>query len=558
MPAESEIDVPRQWQQVLAELRENHGIGALNLTDVGRAVPQGEQLLGETLLLTVAVPHERVRELMQSTLAVQLSNALRTVFGREVLCAYVVDLEMSQRQRENAPESSAPSAPSASSASSTAVDDLYPGEPVVEPPRRGPASDADSYDRAERAPERRGIGRGRERDEFGQPTFAPTDYSQYERPEPTPREQRLAERRPPARPAPAESFTASGGGESYETSRLNPRYTFDTFVIGSSNRFAHAAANAVAEAPAKAYNPLFIYGDSGLGKTHLLHAIGHYAQRLYSGIRVRYVNSEEFTNDFINSIRDDEGASFKHLYRNVDILLLDDIQFLADKERTVEEFFHTFNTLYNNNKQVVITSDLPPKQLSGFEERLRSRFEWGLITDIQPPELETRIAILRKKATAENFSCPDDVLEYIGSKISTNIRELEGALIRVTAYAALNKQAVDLSLAEQVMRDLISDDHAQEITSEQIINATADYYNFTVEELTSKSRNRTLVTARQIAMYLLRELTEMSLPKIGQALGGRDHTTVMYAERKIRELMAERRAVFNQVTELTNKIKQQR
>ncbi|GAA1114108.1 chromosomal replication initiator protein [Nesterenkonia jeotgali] len=558
MPAESEIDVPRQWQQVLAELRENHRIGALNLTDVGRAVPQGEQLLGDTLLLTVAVPHERVRELMQSTLTVPLSEALRTVFGREVLCAYVIDPEMSQRQREHPPESAASSAPSAASASSTAVDDLYPSEPPVEAPRRTAEVNTASYDRAERAPERRGIGADRAREDFGQPSYMPPDYSHYERGAATPQEQRPMERRAPNRSVPAESFTASGGGESYETSRLNPRYTFDTFVIGSSNRFAHAAANAVAEAPAKAYNPLFIYGDSGLGKTHLLHAIGHYAQRLYSGIRVRYVNSEEFTNDFINSIRDDEGASFKHLYRNVDVLLLDDIQFLADKERTVEEFFHTFNTLYNNNKQVVITSDLPPKQLSGFEERLRSRFEWGLITDIQPPELETRIAILRKKATAENFSCPDDVLEYIGSKISTNIRELEGALIRVTAYAALNKQAVDLALAEQVMRDLISDDHAQEITSEQIINATADYYSFTVEELTSKSRNRTLVTARQIAMYLLRELTEMSLPKIGQALGGRDHTTVMYAERKIRELMAERRAVFNQVTELTNKIKQQR
>lgn len=557
VPAESEVDVPRKWQQVLAELRENHGIAGLRLTDVGRAVPQGEQLLGETLLLTVAVPHERVRELMQSTLAAQLGDAMRTVFGKDVLCAYVIDPELATRQRELGVAASANSAPSAASASSTAVDDLYPGEVRTENPRHRPESE--SYDRPERSerPERVGIGMSRERDEYGEPSFAPTDYSQYERTAQPQRDARLSERRPPSRPAPPASFTASGS-EHYETSRLNPRYTFDTFVIGSSNRFAHAAANAVAEAPAKAYNPLFIYGDSGLGKTHLLHAIGHYAQRLYSGIRVRYVNSEEFTNDFINSIRDDEGASFKHLYRNVDILLLDDIQFLADKERTVEEFFHTFNTLYNNNKQVVITSDLPPKRLSGFEERLRSRFELGLITDIQPPELETRIAILRKKATAENFSCPDDVLEYIGSKISSNIRELEGALIRVTAYAALNKQPVDLALAEQVMRDLISDDHAQEITADQIINATADYFTFSVEELISKSRNRKLVNARQIAMYLLRELTEMSLPKIGQALGGRDHTTVMYAERKIRELMAERRAVFNQVTELTNKIKQQR
>jgi chromosomal replication initiator protein len=344
---------------------------------------------------------------------------------------------------------------------------------------------------------------------------------------------------------------------SHEFGRLNPKYIFDTFVIGSSNRFAHAAAVAVAEAPAKAYNPLFIYGDSGLGKTHLLHAIGHYARHLYNGIRVRYVNSEEFTNDFINSIRDDEGASFKQLYRNVDILLIDDIQFLANKDATQEEFFHTFNALHNHNKQVVITSDLPPKQLSGFEERMRSRFEWGLLTDIQPPELETRIAILRKKAISEGLSVPDEVLEYIASKISTNIRELEGALIRVTAFASLNRQAVDMGLAEIVLKDLITDDGAQEITSTTILGQTAAYFKLSLEELCSKSRTRTLVTARQIAMYLCRELTDMSLPKIGQELGGRDHTTVIHADRKIRELMAERRAIYNQVTELTNLIKQQ-
>ena len=344
---------------------------------------------------------------------------------------------------------------------------------------------------------------------------------------------------------------------SHEFGRLNPKYVFDTFVIGSSNRFAHAAAVAVAEAPAKAYNPLFIYGDSGLGKTHLLHAIGHYARRLYSGIRVRYVNSEEFTNDFINSIRDDEGTSFKTTYRNVDVLLIDDIQFLAGKDRTQEEFFHTFNALHNNNKQVVITSDQPPKLLAGFEDRMKSRFEWGLLTDIQPPELETRIAILRKKALSEGLSAPDDALEDIASKISSNIRELEGALIRVTAFASLNRQPVDVALAEMVLKDLITDDGAQEITSAQILTQTADYFKLSMEELCSKSRTRTLVTARQIAMYLCRELTDMSLPKIGQELGGRDHTTVIHADRKIRELMAERRVIYNQVTELTNRIKQQ-
>jgi len=274
-------------------------------------------------------------------------------------------------------------------------------------------------------------------------------------------------------------------------------------------------------------------------------------------VRVRYVNSEEFTNDFINSIRDDEGSSFKEIYRNVDMLLIDDIQFLAGKEHTQEEFFHTFNALHNHEKQIVITSDMPPKQLTGFAERMRSRFEWGLITDVQPPELETRIAILRKKATSEGMDAPDDVLEYIASHISTNIRELEGALIRVTAFASLNKQSVDLPLAELVLKDLITDDGAQEITAASILAQTAVYFDISLEELKSKSRTRTLVTARQIAMYLLRELTDMSLPKIGQELGGRDHTTVMHADRKIRTLMAERRQIFNQVTELTNRIKQQ-
>ncbi len=341
-----------------------------------------------------------------------------------------------------------------------------------------------------------------------------------------------------------------------EPARLNPKYTFETFVIGASNRFAHAATVAVAEAPAKAYNPLFIYGESGLGKTHLLHAIGHYAQNLYPGVRVRYVNSEEFTNDFINSIRDDKASAFQRRYRDVDVLLIDDIQFLQGKVQTQEEFFHTFNTLHNANKQVVITSDLPPKQLAGFEERMRSRFEWGLITDVQPPDLETRIAILRKKAIGERLEVRDDVMEYIASRISTNIRELEGALIRVTAFASLNRQPVDLSLAEVVLKDLIPADDTPEITSATIMAQTAAYFQLSMEDLCGSSRSRTLVNARQIAMYLCRELTDLSLPKIGQQFGGRDHTTVIHADRKIRTQMAERRSTYNQVTELTNRIKQ--
>ncbi|MEI5673399.1 MULTISPECIES: chromosomal replication initiator protein DnaA [unclassified Nocardioides] len=339
--------------------------------------------------------------------------------------------------------------------------------------------------------------------------------------------------------------------------RLNPKYTFETFVIGSSNRFPHAAAVAVAEAPGKAYNPLLVYGDSGLGKTHLLHAIGHYVRSLYTGAKVRYVSSEEFTNEFINAIRDDRQDRFKRRYRDVDVLLIDDIQFLEGKTQTQEEFFHTFNTLHNANKQIVLTSDRAPKRLEALEDRLRNRFEWGLITDVQPPDLETRIAILRKKAAMDRLTAPPDVLEFIASKIQTNIRELEGALIRVTAFANLNRQEVDMTLAEIVLKDLIPEGGEPEITAALIIAQTAAYFGLSIEELTGPSRGRHLVMARQIAMYLCRELTDLSLPKIGAQFGNRDHTTVMYADRKINQLLAERRAVFNQVSELTNRVKMQ-
>jgi chromosomal replication initiator protein len=336
---------------------------------------------------------------------------------------------------------------------------------------------------------------------------------------------------------------------------LNSRYTFDTFVIGASNRFAHAAALAIAEAPARAYNPLFIWGESGLGKTHLLHAAGNYAQRLFPGMRVKYVSTEEFTNDFINSLRDDRKVAFKRSYRDVDVLLVDDIQFIEGKEGIQEEFFHTFNTLHNANKQIVISSDRPPKQLATLEDRLRTRFEWGLITDVQPPELETRIAILRKKAQMERLAVPDDVLELIASSIERNIRELEGALIRVTAFASLNKAPLDKALAEIVLRDLIADASIMQISAATIMAATAEYFDTTVEELRGPGKTRALAQSRQIAMYLCRELTDLSLPKIGQAFG-RDHTTVMYAERKVRGEMAERREVFDHVKELTTRIRQ--
>ena len=338
-------------------------------------------------------------------------------------------------------------------------------------------------------------------------------------------------------------------------SRLNPKYTFDTFVIGSSNRFTHAAAVAVAEAPARAYNPLFIYGESGLGKTHLLHAIGHYARRLQPGLRTRYVSSEEFTNDFINSVRDDKMQAFQSRYRSVDVLLIDDIQVLERAERTQEEFFHTFNTLHNANKQIVISSDKAPRQLNSLEDRLRTRFEWGLISDVQAPDLETRIAILRKKAAQEGMSPPPEVLEFIASRIQSNIRELEGALIRVTAFASLNRQAVELGLAEMVLRDLVGDNEAPEISAATIMAVTAEYFSISIDDLVGLSRSRVIVSARQMAMYLCRELTDLSLPKIGEKFGSRDHTTVMHAERKIRGQMAEKMTVYNQISELTSRIK---
>lgn len=347
----------------------------------------------------------------------------------------------------------------------------------------------------------------------------------------------------------------NGPSDDTQTASLNRRYTFDTFIIGSSNRFAHAAALAIAEAPARAYNPLFIWGESGLGKTHLLHAAGNYAQRLFPGMRVKYVSTEEFTNDFINSLRDDRKVAFKRSYRDIDVLLVDDIQFIEGKEGIQEEFFHTFNTLHNANKQIVISSDRPPKQLATLEDRLRTRFEWGLITDVQPPELETRIAILRKKAQMDRLAVPDAVLELIASSIERNIRELEGAMIRVTAFASLNKAPIDTALAEIVLRDLIADAGTVQISAATIMAATAEYFDTSLDELRGPGKTRALAQSRQIAMYLCRELTDLSLPKIGQAFG-RDHTTVMYAQKKILNEMAYRREVFDHVKELTTRIRQ--
>ncbi|MFZ0322731.1 MAG: chromosomal replication initiator protein DnaA [Actinomycetes bacterium] len=498
-----EPDLAAVWSRALETLAAEVGPQAQAFLTLTRPIGVVE----DTVL--VAAPNDFTKELIEARLRAAVTEVLSRELGRDIRIAVTVE-PLQEPVTEPDVESTASTGPKSS-------------------PEQGPPSGG-----------------------LGRTSGAPTGFS--DRPNAPQRvEGSVATKEEPA--------TRPGSGQPGvrvdHDSRLNPKYTFDTFVIGTSNRFAHAASVAVAEAPAKAYNPLFIYGGSGLGKTHLLHAIGHYARSLYPGTRVRYVSSEEFTNDFINSIRDDKAQAFQRRYRDVDVLLIDDIQFLQGRVQTQEEFFHTFNTLHTANKQIVITSDVSPQKLSGFEDRMRTRFTWGLTTDVQPPDLETRIAILRKKAAQERLQAPPEVLEFIASKIATNIRELEGALIRVTAFASLNRQPVDLALAEIVLKDLIPDTTGPEVTAALIMAQTAAYFGLTMDDLCGSSRSRVLVNARQIAMYLCRELTDLSLPKIGQQFGGRDHTTVMHADRKIRQLMAERRSVYNQVTELTNRIKSQ-
>jgi chromosomal replication initiator protein len=547
----SETDLAEVWARSLAELTgmqiEPHQRAWLQLTR-----PLG--LVENTAL--IATPNEFVKEQLETRLRVLITNALSRELGRNIQLAVTVDPAAAglpaQRQPQPGDHPAADRGPH------------EPGDAAAAPPME-PVTDRDQdlLRRRIDIPGQPGglghVGNG------SVPTDRGSVMTDHDRVGPD----RDGGPQHPGHAPPhlgGQGLTGHGlggpgaaGGSAPRPAqaRLNPKYTFETFVIGSSNRFAHAAAVAVAEAPAKAYNPLFIYGDSGLGKTHLLHAIGHYAQSLYQGVKVRYVSSEEFTNDFINMIRDGKQDGFRRRYRDVDVLLVDDIQFLENKEGTQEEFFHTFNTLHNASKQIVISSDRAPKRLVTLEDRLRSRFEWGLLTDVQPPELETRIAILRKKAVQDRLNAPPEALEYIASRISTNIRELEGALIRVTAFASLNRQQVDLQLAEFVLKDLIPEAHGPEITAATIMGQTASYFGLSIDDLCGTSRSRVLVTARQIAMYLCRELTDLSLPKIGQQFGGRDHTTVMHADRKIRSLMAERRSIYNQVTELTNRIKQQ-
>lgn len=337
---------------------------------------------------------------------------------------------------------------------------------------------------------------------------------------------------------------------------LNPKYTFDSFVIGNSNRFAHAASLAVAESPAKAYNPLFIYGGVGLGKTHLMHAIGHYILENNPSSKVVYVSSEKFTNELINSIKDDKNVDFRNKYRNIDVLLIDDIQFIAGKERTQEEFFHTFNALHDATKQIILSSDRPPKEIPTLEDRLRSRFEWGLIADIQAPDFETRMAILKKKADVENLNIPNEVMVYIATKIKSNIRELEGALIRIVAFSSLTNKEISVDLAAEALKDIISSKQSKQVTIDLIQDVVANYYNLKVDDFKSARRTRNVAFPRQIAMYLSRKLTDMSLPKIGEEFGGRDHTTVIHAYEKISGNLKVDESLQNAVNDLTKRINQ--
>lgn len=559
----SKNELISRWRTVVSTLDQDPELTAHQKGFLSLAVPKA---LVDNALVLLAVRDEHTRRTIETRLLDPLTREFSKVLGFEVSFGFVVDPELDVPIRfedligEPTPGTQIPIDP-VTSTSATGSPEPTRTE-AAEPVRPAPA---DHSTPGFAQPNQGQPGQGQPAAQTPNTqmppqaqTSAPQTPTQQQPHVPadsgmTDREMKIAE----ATAAPMGPPVDAPG-----VAQLNPKYTFDTFVIGASNRFAHAAAFAVAEAPAKAYNPLFIYGDSGLGKTHLLHAIGYYATQLFPEIRVKYVSSEEFVNDFINTIGSSKTSNalrpaFQRRYREVDILMIDDIQFLQGKDATVEEFFHTFNALHNEAKQVVITSDQPPKMLKGFEERLRSRFEWGLLTDVQPPDMETRFAILRRKAAAEQLDVPDDVLEYIASRVSSNIRELEGALIRVTAFANLNDQQIDVSLAETVLKDFITPDDTPAVTAADIMGQTAAYFSLTLDDLCGTSRSRTLTTARQIAMYLCRELTDLSLPKIGQAFGGRDHTTVMHANKKIRTQMAERRAVYTQVTELTNRIKQQ-
>ncbi|MDO4762672.1 MAG: chromosomal replication initiator protein DnaA [Corynebacterium sp.] len=532
----------------------------------------------------LAVPHQRAKDFIESELSTAICQALGARMGRAFSLAVTVDPEGSLQPAEQPAPPAQQTAPVARVTEHVA-EPSHPVKPVIPAPEPvqtvlepvpatpAPASALEYFTHqhtAEYQPQPAASshpGFAAQQNTPNPPETAASLHHLAQSPafttprvEPTGWETSHADQHPPAVVTPVEQSPALRAREvpahnpNRETS-LNKRYTFDTYVVSDSNKLPASAAIAVAEKPARAYNPLFVWGDSGLGKTHLMHAIGNYAQQLHPSLRIKYVSSEEFTNDYINSVRDDRQESFKRRYRNLDILMVDDIQFLQGKEGTQEEFFHTFNALQQNGKQVVLSSDRPPNQLTTLEDRLRTRFQAGLIADIYPPDLETRIAILSKKSQADNIVVSRDVLELIASQFNSSIRELEGAFIRVSAFASLNHKPIDLATAEEALRDIAPDQQSVEITAPTIQAVTAEFFNISVEQLISTTKSRPIAHARQLAMYLCRELTELSLPKIGEYFGGKDHTTVMYAERKIRKEITEKRVTYDEIQKLTTMIK---
>ncbi|CUH95766.1 Chromosomal replication initiator protein DnaA [Propionispora sp. 2/2-37] len=503
------------WEQVLKKL-ETEIIKPLFDTWIKGAVALS--LTGN--VLEIGTPRQIMKEWLETKYMPQIETAVQQIFGRQ-LSIKITNLNVDDDHLENAP--------AAAEIKNFPANFSVPNSQVI---RHHPAATATLEAEKPVLDETKSY----------VPEIAATQTTQLQETLP------LETFNPP----PQTKISPAGTDDSLVI--LNPKYIFETFVIGNSNRFAHAASLAVAEAPAQVYNPFFIYGGVGLGKTHLMHAIGHRILQNYPGIKVVYISSEKFTNELINSIRDGKPESFRQKYRNIDVLLVDDIQFLSKKEHTQEEFFHTFNTLHEANKQIIISSDRPPREIQTLEDRLRSRFEWGLITDIQPPDLETRIAILRKKAMIENLNIPNDVMVYIASRIDNNIRELEGALIRVMAYASLTNQSIDINLATEALKDLFPNGRPKQITMELIQEIVASYFKIKIEELLAKKRTRNVAYPRQIAMYLCRELTDTSLPRIGEMFGGRDHTTVIHAHDKITRERNEDVKLSNTLKELIKRI----
>ena len=530
------------WHEIVAELlllseRPNSSVPTFTPGDRAYLQLCRPVVMGEGYCI-LSAPHEAAKNVVETRLAPHISDLLSQHMGMPCTLAVTISAHESVHEQEPEPQQQAPAPTPAPSQPAHQWYSTYSQSAEEEVTATEPAPPATPL-----------VG---EQLPMGLDELARIHSQQQENLVEESSRQQSAH---PIVPAPQRIPREKPAVDPNRETSLNPKYTFENFVIGSSNRFANGAAVAVAENPARAYNPLFIWGGSGLGKTHLLHAAGNYARVLQPNLRIRYVSSEEFTNDYINSVRDDRQESFKRRYRDLDILMVDDIQFLEGKEGTQEEFFHTFNALHQANKQIILSSDRPPRQLTTLEDRLRTRFEGGLITDIQPPDLETRIAILMKKASADGTRVSDDVLTLIASQFESSIRELEGALIRVSAYSSLINEPITLDVAQVALRDILPDEGDITITAATIKEVAAEYFRISMDRLTGSGKTRTVAHARQLAMYLCRELTDLSLPKIGQEFGGKDHTTVMYANRKIRKEMTENRETYDEIQELTQIIK---